>query len=168
MYSLSSLNQMSQTDFTQALSEIFEQTPTIPAQAWLKRPFSSIDDLYQHLQAVVAALTSDQTMALICAHPDLGSKAKMADASVKEQSGTGLDQLTAEEYERFWRLNKTYRAQFGFPFIIAVRDQTKATILESFAQRLQNSVTDELDRAIVEIEKIAKLRLMDLIDGETG
>jgi 2-oxo-4-hydroxy-4-carboxy-5-ureidoimidazoline decarboxylase len=167
-YSFSTLNQMSQADFTQALGGIFEQTPTIPAQAWQKRPFSSIDDLYQNMRAVVEAFTPDQMMALICAHPDLGSQAKMAHASVKEQSGAGLDRLTAEEYEQFWRLNNAYRTRFGFPFIIAVRGHTKTTILDSFAQRIQNSAADELNQAIFEIEKIAKLRLIDAIDCETG
>jgi 2-oxo-4-hydroxy-4-carboxy-5-ureidoimidazoline decarboxylase len=35
-------------------------------------------------------MSQDEQLALIRAHPDLGSKAKMAVASVQEQSGAGL------------------------------------------------------------------------------
>ncbi len=40
---------------------------------------------------VVEAMSQDEQLALIRAHPDLGSKVKMAAASVQEQAGVGLD-----------------------------------------------------------------------------
>jgi 2-oxo-4-hydroxy-4-carboxy-5-ureidoimidazoline decarboxylase len=163
MYTLGALNQMSPAEFTQALGEIFEQTPSVAAQAWLQRPFLTVEDLHQCMEAIVLDFATDQKLALIQAHPDLGSKAKMADASIQEQAGVGLDRLTPVEYGEFMALNTAYRQRFGFPFIIAVRYHTQATILEAFAQRLQNSAAAELNQAIVEIGKIAKLRLLDLI-----
>jgi 2-oxo-4-hydroxy-4-carboxy-5-ureidoimidazoline decarboxylase len=75
----------------------------------------------------------------------------------------GLDRLTPEEYDRFHRLNHAYREQFGFPFIIAVRNHTKSSILEAFEQRLQNPLDAERERAIAEITQIARFRLMDWV-----
>ncbi|OUC14117.1 MAG: OHCU decarboxylase [Alkalinema sp. CACIAM 70d] len=162
-YSLAQLNAMSEADFITALGHIFEQTPRIAQMAWLQRPFVSLADLHQKMVAIVDQLPSAQQIDLICAHPDLGSRAKMAEASVKEQAGVGLDQLTASEYDRFQSLNQAYKAKFGFPFIIAVRNHTKATILEAFEQRLQNTPEQEQQTALAEIATIAQFRLQDSI-----
>lgn len=162
-YSLQTLNQMEQSAFTEALGEIFEQTPTIAAQAWEKRPFESVDALHQKMVAIVQSMTPEEQLALICAHPDLGSKAKMAEASVQEQAGAGLDRLTPEEYDRFHTLNERYKSQFGFPFIIAVKNHTKSSILEAFETRLEHSQTTEMQQAIAEISQIAYFRLLQQV-----
>ncbi|BAU12704.1 OHCU decarboxylase [Leptolyngbya sp. NIES-3755] len=162
-YSLSQLNQMDQSTFTNAFGEIFEQTPTIASQAWEQRPFMNVDDLHQKMLTVVNSMSDEQQLALICAHPDLGSKAKMAEASIQEQAGVGLDRLSPEEYDRFHRLNDQYKSQFGFPFIIAVKNHTKSSILEAFETRLQHSQPDEMRQAIAEISQIAYFRLLQQV-----
>jgi 2-oxo-4-hydroxy-4-carboxy-5-ureidoimidazoline decarboxylase len=108
-------------------------------------------------------LSSDEQFALICAHPDLGSRIKMAEASVKEQAGAGLDQLSPAEYQQFQQLNQAYKAKFGFPFIIAVRNHTRTSIVAAFQHRLQNSIEAERQQALREIAEIARLRLFDLV-----
>ncbi|MFN5765028.1 MAG: 2-oxo-4-hydroxy-4-carboxy-5-ureidoimidazoline decarboxylase, partial [Pseudanabaena sp.] len=102
---------------------------------------------------------------LICAHPDLGSKFKMAEASVQEQSTVGLDQLSATEYDRFQYLNQAYKDKFAFPFIIAVRNHTKDSILKAFEQRLLNNLEVEKKQAIAEIIEIARWRLILAVSG---
>lgn len=162
-YSLADLNQMNQTAFVGALGAVFEETPAIAERAWLHRPFADVTDLHQRMVAVVNAMTPAEQLALIRAHPDLGSRAQMADASVKEQAGAGLDRLTPDEYAQFHQLNQAYTEKFGFPFIIAVRNHTKTSILEAFDRRLQNSVDRERQQALIEIAQIAQFRLTDLI-----
>ena len=51
-----------------------------------------------HLEVAVADL--EEQLALLCAHPDLGARARMSDASTAEQAGAGLDSLTRTEFER--------------------------------------------------------------------
>lgn len=162
-YSLNDLNQMDQTAFVAALGEIFEQTPAIAAQVWSARPFKDVNDLHQNMSAIVRSMTPADQLALIQAHPDLGSKAKMADASVQEQAGAGLDQLTPAEYDRFEHLNQAYKSKFGFPFIIAVKNHTKTSILDAFEQRLQNAEAVEMQQAIAEICQIAHFRLIQQV-----
>lgn len=162
-YTLAELNQMSQEIFVEALGAIFEHTPEIAFQTWYQRPFTDITQLHQTMGDAVKAMSSEEKLALIRAHPDLGSKTKMAPASVQEQAGVGLDRLTAEEYERFHCLNKAYKAKFGFPFIIAVKNHNKTSILEAFERRLLNPVEVEMQQAIAEISQIARFRLLDLI-----
>ncbi|MFN5968013.1 MAG: 2-oxo-4-hydroxy-4-carboxy-5-ureidoimidazoline decarboxylase, partial [Pseudanabaena sp.] len=87
------------------------------------------------------------------------SKFQMAEASVQEQSTVGLDQLSSREYSRFQQLNDAYKQKFGFPFIIAVRNHTKDSILAAFEQRLNNTIALEKKQAIAEIIEIARWRL---------
>ncbi len=110
-------------------------------------------------------MSIDEQLALIRAHPDLGSKASMAEASVQEQAGLGLDRLTAQEYDYFQFLNQAYKDKFGFPFIIAVKNQTKASVLDAFERRLQNNIETEIAGAIAEINKIAWFRIQNLVEN---
>lgn len=164
-YSIDELNQMSQGEFVAVLGEVFEQTPTIAQQAWEQRPFSTLADLHQGMVQVVERFSIDEQLALIRAHPDLGAKAKMAEASVQEQAGVGLDRLTAEEFDRFQRLNQAYKAKFGFPFIVAVKNQTRDSILLAFEQRLNHSVDVERQQALNEIFQIAGFRLAHIVNS---
>ncbi|MEO1147095.1 MAG: 2-oxo-4-hydroxy-4-carboxy-5-ureidoimidazoline decarboxylase [Cyanobacteria bacterium J06638_22] len=164
-YALAAINRMDQPQFVAAFGGLFEQTPAIAQQVWHLRPFLSTYSLYEQMVHVVRVLPTEAQLDLIRAHPDLGSKTKMADASVQEQAGVGLDRLTVAEYERFHRLNHAYKETFSFPFIIAVRHHTKASILQAFEERLQNDPATERDRALVEILEIVRLRLRDrLVD----
>jgi hypothetical protein len=69
------------------------------------------------MQAVRSA-SRDKVLAFIGGHPELGSRVKRAELtghSQAEQGGLGLDRLSAEEFDRFSRLNAAYREKFGFP-----------------------------------------------------
>jgi len=115
------------------------------------------------LAAVVDATSHAQKLALIQAHPDLAGRASIAgeltDASTDEQAGAGIDQCSAEEFQRFQSLNERYKEKFGFPFVMAVRNSNRQEILAGFTTRLENNLETEFARAISEIHKIARLRL---------
>jgi 2-oxo-4-hydroxy-4-carboxy-5-ureidoimidazoline decarboxylase len=160
---ITQLNQMSQDEFTATLGEIWEETPAIAREAWLSKPFGDLEDLYQSMVAIVDRLSETEQLALIKAHPDLGSKTKMAEASVQEQAGVGLDRLSKSEYQRFQSLNRAYKDKFGFPFIIAVKNLTVEDILEAFTSRLEHSPEREQQQALTEIKKVAHLRLESAI-----
>jgi 2-oxo-4-hydroxy-4-carboxy-5-ureidoimidazoline decarboxylase len=163
-YSIAQLNQMSQAEFVTALGSLFEETPMIAHQAWSQRPFADPADLHQRMLEVVNTLSPAEQIAFIQAHPDLGSKTKMADASVQEQAGLGLNQLTPEEYQLFQQLNQAYKAKFGFPFIVAVKNHTKASILRAFDRRLLNEPNVEIQQALAEIAQITQFRLHNLVE----
>ena len=119
------------------------------------------------MEAAIAAAGDDARLALIRAHPDLAGKTARAGAltehSRSEQRGAGLDRLSEEEFERFHRLNSAYRERFGFPFIVAVRNHTKDSILEAFERRLGNNRATEIDEALRNIGAIGRFRLLDLL-----
>jgi OHCU decarboxylase len=112
----------------------------------------------------------ERQMALIRAHPDLAGRAAIADEltpeSTREQASAGLDSLTPEEYEAFTRLNAGYREKFGFPMIVCVREHTKESILAQAETRMEHSRAEEVEVALKEVAKIARLRLEDLVDAD--
>ena len=105
--------------------------------------------------------------AVLAAHPDLAGRlaqaGRLTDSSAAEQAGAGLDALSDAERAEFEGLNARYTAAYGHPFIIAVRDHDKAGILDAFRRRLGNSRADEFAEACRQVERIAELRLRDVL-----
>lgn len=165
---LDEINALDRAAFVARLGFLFEGSPWIAEETWPTRPFASADALHGALVATMNGAPSQRKVALIRAHPDLAGKAAVAGEltpeSTREQSSAGLDRLAPEEYARFSRLNAAYRERFGFPFVVCVREHTKDSILESFEARLRNGREQEIDTALGEIAKIARLRLVDVVD----
>src|SRR3954451_9159994 len=111
------------------------------------------------MTAQVAAATREEQLALLRAHPDLGTRARLTDASRGEQSGAALDSLTPEEFERLTALNTAYRDRFGFPFLFAVKGSTKHDILTALESRVSANVEDEFAEALRQVYQIARFRL---------
>lgn len=105
-------------------------------------------------------------LGVLCAHPDLAGKLaaakRLTAESTAEQAGAGLDALTDEERTMFTEFNTAYTAKFGFPFIICVRDHTKASIMAAFKTRINNDRDTEFKEACKQVERIALYRLEDM------
>ena len=61
-------------------------------------------------------------------------------------------------------MNRLYREKFGMPLIFCVREHTKESILKEAEERLSNTKEQEIETALAEISKIARLRLRDLVE----
>jgi 2-oxo-4-hydroxy-4-carboxy-5-ureidoimidazoline decarboxylase len=111
----------------------------------------------------VAAADPAEQLALLRAHPDLGARARMSDASLGEQSGAGLDSLAPAEFARLQQLNAAYRARFGFPFLFAVKGSTTHDVLDALAARLSATPDAEFAEALRQVFRIAQFRLQDAV-----
>jgi 2-oxo-4-hydroxy-4-carboxy-5-ureidoimidazoline decarboxylase len=162
-YSLAEINAMPAAQFVAALGDVFEHAPWVAERAAAGRPYPSVAALHAALMQAVAAAPHATQLAFLRGHPELGGKlaraGAMTDASKSEQGELGLNRLDEEEFARFEQLNTAYRERFGFPFIIAVRRHTRASILTEFARRLGNDRDAEMAAALVEIGHITRLRL---------
>lgn len=154
---------MALDEFVRVIGPTFEHSPWIAEKTWSERPFGSIDELHEKLCRTLQEADEAQQLALIRAHPDLVGKAVLTTESTGEQTAAGLMELSPEEVEFFQRHNAAYKKRFGFPFVVCARLIKKETILEAFPRRLQNDAATERNTALSEIEKIASLRLHDLI-----
>lgn len=170
MPTLVDLNQAGQPAFVAALGHLFEHSPWVAEETWAKRPFASAEALHAAMGATMRGAARDRQLALIRAHPDLAGRLaqqkKLTAESTREQASAGLDQLTDAELAEFTRNNDAYKAKFGFPFIICARLNAKASILAAMAARLPNPPAVEFTTALGEIEKIAWLRLSDLLKAD--
>ncbi|MFZ4484269.1 MAG: 2-oxo-4-hydroxy-4-carboxy-5-ureidoimidazoline decarboxylase [Chthoniobacterales bacterium] len=163
MSKLSQLNAASLDEFVLAVGSVYELSPHFAQRAAARRPFAKADDLRQALRAEVDEASEAEKLALIKAHPDLVDRAVLTAESQGEQAAAGLTDLSPAEVESFRRHNVSYRARFGFPFIICARLNKKEAILEAFPARLQNEAEVEKRAALDEIHKIAALRLHDIL-----
>jgi OHCU decarboxylase len=154
--------------FVETYGGIFEHSPWIAKAAHALESGPTHDTaqgIHNLLTRVFRSADPDQRIAVLKAHPDLAGKlaaAKRLTAdSTAEQASAGLDALTDNERQTFTNLNDAYTAKFGFPFIIAVRDNTKASIMEAFQRRVNNNRDTEFAEACTQVERIAELRLIE-------
>lgn len=167
---LGGLNATTQTEFVEALGGVFEYSPWVAEEAWSARPFADVDTLHEAMMRVVRHRNTEEKIALLRAHPELAGRVaragEMTRDSVAEQSSAGLDRMTEAEFARFDHLNTAYREKFGFPFIIAVRNHNKESILDGFTSRLNNSPEEEIEAALNEIGAITRKRLEAIVTAE--
>jgi OHCU decarboxylase len=147
---------------------IFEHSAWIADRAYaleLGPTHDSAVGVHSALCRMFRSATRDERLGVLTAHPDLAGKLAAAGtltaASTSEQAGAGLDALTDEERTTFQALNTAYVEKHGFPFIIAVRDHTKASIMDAFHTRIDDDTDTEFATACRQVERIAEFRLMD-------
>jgi OHCU decarboxylase len=163
-------SRMEKREFVDRFGSIFEHSPWIAERAWegeLGPANDTATGLHFALRSQFRMASDSEKMDVLRSHPDLAGKLaaarRLTAASTEEQASAGLDALTDDERERFTHLNTGYTQKFGFPFIIAVKDNTKASILEAFETRLGNSAMTEFLTACAQVERIAYLRLKAIL-----
>ncbi|WP_312880078.1 2-oxo-4-hydroxy-4-carboxy-5-ureidoimidazoline decarboxylase [Actinokineospora xionganensis] len=165
---LDEVNRMSREEFTRRFSVLFQNGPWIAEEAWTGRPFDGVYAMRHAFHSALFTAPEPVALELIKSYPDLAGKALiervLGPESLRDQCAAGLDRLTFEEYDRFHDLTEAYHEKFGFPLVVCVRENTKKTIFAAAEARMQNSIGQERATALVEIAKIANLRLRDLVE----
>lgn len=163
-------SQLDKADFVARYGSIFEHSAWIAERAWAGELGPANDTaigLHFALRSQFRMASAEERLKVLNAHPDLAGKLAAAQRltaeSTAEQASVGLDALTDGERQRFTMLNTAYVDKFGFPFIIAVRDNTKASILASFEARLKHTPEAEFAAACAQVERIALLRLRAIL-----
>ena len=159
-------SEMRKADFVTAFGGIFEHSPWIAERAHdleLGPTHDSGAGVHSALARAFRSATEEERLGVLQAHPDLagklGAAKRLTEASTAEQASAGLDALFDDERAEFEALNREYTSTFGFPFIIAVRDHDKASILKAFRTRVKNDRDTEFAEACRQVERIAELRL---------
>ena len=163
-------SQMDKARFIARFGGVFEHSAWIAERAYdleLGPAHDSAVGLHNALARVFRSASPGARLTVLRAHPDLAGKLaaakRLTAASTDEQASAGLDALTDAERDQFQALNAAYVARHGFPFIIAVRDNTKGSILAAFQTRLANDTATEITTACAQVERIAAIRLQDML-----
>ena len=161
-------SEMDRETFVAEFGGMFEHSPWIAEGAFdleLGATHDNAAGIHNALARVFRNASEEQRLGVLTAHPDLAGKlaaaGRLTKESTAEQAGAGLDLLTDEERETFQNLNAGYVERHGFPFIIAVKDNTKSSILEAFHRRIKNDRDTEFSEACRQVERIAELRLIE-------
>ena len=161
-------SEMDRETFVAEFGGVFEHSPWIAEDAHaleLGPMHDSAVGVHAALVRIFRAAPSKRRLEVLAAHPDLAGKLaqakRLTDESTAEQASAGLDALTDKERATFTKLNDAYTSKFGFPFIIAVRDNTKASIMEAFRRRIDSDRDAEFAEACRQVERIAELRLQE-------
>ncbi|WP_299351176.1 allantoinase PuuE [uncultured Shimia sp.] len=163
-------SQMHRARFVENYGGIFEHSAWIAEGAFDLELGASHDNavgLHNALCRVFRVASDEARLGVLTAHPDLAGKlasaGRLTAESTSEQASAGLDMLTDEERATFTQLNEKYVEKHGFPFIIAVRDNTKTSIMQAFETRIGNDTQTELNTACTQVERIALHRLKDIL-----
>jgi OHCU decarboxylase len=163
-------SQMPRDTFVETYGGIYEHCAWIAERAFDRELGPAHDTavgLHSALTRVFRIASEEERRGVLLAHPDLAGKlaaaGRLTEESTSEQASAGLDMLTDSERDSFTNLNADYVAKHGFPFIIAVRDHNKAGILRAFERRIGNDSATEFEEACKQVERIAELRLQDLL-----
>lgn len=163
-------SQMTKAEFVARYGGVFERSTWIAERAYaleLGPAHDTAIGLHNALARMFRSATEAERLGVLNAHPDLAGKLakarRLTAESSQEQASAGLDALTDAERTRFTELNTAYVARHGFPFIIAVRDNTKASILAAFETRIANDRATEFTTACTQVERIAAIRLKDML-----
>ncbi len=158
--------------FVNRYGDIYEHSPWVAELSWeagLTADQDTPDGLADAMSRVLESAPAERQLEVIRAHPDLAGKAaksgELTADSTREQAGAGLDQCSEEEFARFHRYNDSYKARFGFPFVMAVKGSDRHKILAAFEQRLEHTPDEERRTAIEQINRIARFRLHDRATG---
>ena len=169
---LAALLSQSHSEIITFLKGIYEHSPwvaegllvfpeSLDANETAKLPIErvvTVGDLSRAMRHVVDSASREKKLELLRAHPDLCCEKveALSSSSQVEQSRSGLQHtLTEEEKAKFVQLNIQYKAKFGFPFILAVRNATKYTVLSALEGRVNHEVEIEFSAALVQVHKIA-------------
>ena len=165
MSTIDKINKLSRSEFVEIFANIFEKTKWIAEKLYNQKPFDSFEDLCSKMLEIFETASKETQLNVLKAHPDLADKVtvnSLTKNSRAEQSNAGLDQCSEEEFNEFKDLNKKYKQKFGFPLIIAVKGKNKIEILSEFRKRIIDSVDEEFNEAIIQVGKIANLRLNEI------
>jgi OHCU decarboxylase len=161
---------MDKQTFTDTYGSIFEHSPWVAERAWaleLGPAHDCAEGLWNAMARVFRAASATERLEVLDAHPDLAGKLaaakRLTSESTTEQASAGLNALTDDERQSFTDFNEEYTSKHGFPFIIAVRDHDKSSILEAFQRRIRNDSEVEFNEACHQVERIAQLRLQEIL-----
>ncbi len=134
------------------IEEALEGSTPLAEKVRAGGPYRSADELIAQMRAVLAALTEEEKVATLNAHPRIGDDPRRLSArSLEEQGADHLPELSM--------LNAEYERRFGFRFVVFVNRRPKAEIVKVLQTRLRRSREVEMEEGLGAIVDIAADRL---------
>ena len=136
-----------------AAAEAFERAPLLAERVGEGDP----DTVLARARAIIATMSEAQRIAVLNAHPSIGSTVALSPRSAKEQRAT--ERTERKILDELARLNRAYEKRFGFRFVVFMNGRSRAEIVPVFEARLERTRDEELATGIDEFLAIARDRL---------
>jgi 2-oxo-4-hydroxy-4-carboxy--5-ureidoimidazoline (OHCU) decarboxylase len=134
------------------IEEALEGSTPLAAKVRAGGPYGSAGEMVDQMRAVLPALSEEEKVATLNAHPRIGEEpGRLSARSLNEQGTEVLPELE--------RLNAEYERRFGFRFVVFVNRRPKREIVEVLRRRLRRSREEELNEGLRAIIDIAADRL---------
>jgi 2-oxo-4-hydroxy-4-carboxy--5-ureidoimidazoline (OHCU) decarboxylase len=130
------------------LAELFE------GRTRLVERLAETEDPLENAEATLVALSHEEKVEALNAHPAIGQRRGLSARSAAEQ---GEDAEPAVLSELAY-LNQVYEEKFGFRFVVFVAGRSKREILDVLRERLGRTQEEELDTGCRELVAIARDR----------
>ena len=163
MIDIKKINSLDKSEFLSIFGNVFEKSKWISEKVFDLKPFKDSNSFISEIIGIYENSDKNIILRIFNSHPELVVEKKLTSNSKSEQSNARLNECTNEEYNEFKKLNIDYKNKFNFPFIIAVKGKHKTEILNSFKQRIQNSLDEEFFEAKKQVKKIASFRLEEIL-----
>jgi 2-oxo-4-hydroxy-4-carboxy--5-ureidoimidazoline (OHCU) decarboxylase len=131
------------------LAELFEGCTRL-----VERLAETEDPLGEASEATLVALSHEEKIEALNAHPAIGERRGLSARSKAEQGADADPAVLAELAE----LNRAYEEKFGFRFVVFVAGRSKREVLEVLRERIGRTDAEELDTACRELVAIARDR----------
>jgi len=164
---LAELNTMPEDEARQVLRGCCGASAWCDAMAQ-RRPFDSVDAVYQAAAESFAGLTLDDWLEAFDAHPKIGDldSLRMKYAGNDKWSGgeqAGVNEADEQVLRRLAEGNTAYVEKFGHIFIVCASGKSAAEMLAILESRLPNDRGGEMKKSAIEQTKITRLRLEKLL-----
>ena len=127
------------------------------------RPYQNVDRLLDAAERAWSELKPADWLQAFAAHPRIGERGGDAPAT-SEREQSSVMQAPSRTLAALAAENREYEARFGHVFLIAARGRSAEDILHDLRRRMSNDPGTELEVAAAEQRKIARLRLLALLD----
>lgn len=158
--------------FTAAVAPLFEGAPRFLGRLAAARPFGSPEALFAAARSIAHAMTRDEQLELIDAHPRLGAPPATVSALSFREQGYERDAADARAADAAMdrtrladeldRLNAAYEARFGFRYCVFVAGRPREALLPGMLAALAGDPSSEVARALDAVIDIAADRYVTL------
>ena len=127
------------------------------------RPYENVKRLMARVDAELAKLSDGDWLQAFAAHPRIGERGGHS-AATSEREQSRVMQASDETLTALHAENQAYEEKFGHIFLIAAAGRSADEILSELRARMSNDPATELEVAAEEQRKIARLRVLSMLD----
>ncbi|MEU7630519.1 2-oxo-4-hydroxy-4-carboxy-5-ureidoimidazoline decarboxylase [Nocardia sp. NPDC049220] len=127
------------------------------------RPYPSVRAFLDAADTAVARLSESEVDLALARHPRIGERSDSSD-SAREQAG--MTNATDDVRTALAEGNRAYEKRFGHLYLVCATGESAEELLALLTDRLRNDPETERRVVRIELAKINRIRLGDLLAGQ--